>query len=81
MLLRIYNVIKPMNLLKIIYYRIRCVITMDHSKFTLYSYSLVLKAAGKKYYYFKDIKNGKYVKVLKEENGEELVLYNNWLKD
>ena len=54
---------------------------MDHSKFTLYSYSLELKAAGKKYYYFKDIKNGKYVKVLKEENGEELVLYNNWLKD
>ncbi len=70
-----------MKLLKIIYYRIRCVITMDHSKFTLYSYSLELKAAGKKYYYFKDIKNGKYVKVLKEENGEELVLYNNWLKD
>ena len=58
-----------MKLLKIIYYRIRCVITMDHSKFTLYSYSLELKAAGKKYYYFKDIKNGKYVKVLKEENG------------
>ena len=70
-----------MKLLKIIYYRIRCVITMDHSKFTMYSYSLELKAAGKKYYYFKDIKNGKYVKVLKEENGEELVLYNNWLKD
>ena len=70
-----------MKLLKIIYYRIRCVITMDHSKFTLYSYSLELKAAGKKYYYFKDIKNGKYVKVLKEENGEELVLYRNWLKD
>ena len=70
-----------MKLLKIIYYRIRCVITMDHSKFTLYSYSLELKAAGKKYYYFKDIKNGRYVKVLKEENGEELVLYNNWLKD
>ena len=70
-----------MKLLKIMYYRIRCLITMDNSTFTLYSYSLELKAAGKKYYYFKDIKNGKYVKVLKEENGEELVLYNNWLKD
>ena len=70
-----------MKLFKIMYYRIRCLITMDHSTFTLYSYSLELKAAGKKYYYFKDIKNGKYVKVLKEENGEELVLYNNWLKD
>ena len=70
-----------MKLLKRVYYGMRCLKTIDHSTFTLVSNSLELKATGSKYYYFKDVNNKKHVKVLKEENGEELVLYTNWLKD
>ena len=59
----------------------RCTITMDHSTFTFIGNSLELKIAGTKYYYFKDVNSNKYVKVLKVENGEELLIYRNWLKD
>ena len=70
-----------MKFLKRMYYRMRCTIKMDHGTFTLVGNSLELKTAGKKYYYFKDVNSNKYVKVLKEENGEELLIYRNWLKD
>ena len=59
----------------------RCTITMDHSTFTFIGNSLELKTAGTKYYYFKDVNSNKYVKVLKVANGEELLIYRNWLKD
>ena len=70
-----------MKFLKRMYYRMRSTMTMDHGTFTLIGNSLELKTAGKKYYYFKDVNSNKYVKVLKEENGEELLIYRNWLKD
>ena len=54
---------------------------MGHGTFTLFGSSFELKTAGKKYYYFKNVNSNEYVKVLKVENGEELVIYRNWLKD
>ena len=70
-----------MKLLKRMYYRMKCTKTMDHGTFTLFGNSFELKTTGKKYYYFKNVKSNKYVKVLKVENGEELLIYRNWLKD
>ncbi|MBP9477995.1 MAG: hypothetical protein KBF12_05180 [Sebaldella sp.] len=68
-----------MKILKGIFYRIFCTKTMSHTSFSIASTGLVLKYSNKKYYYFQNVYSGKYIKVLREENGEEIVLYENWL--
>lgn len=68
-----------MKILKGIFYGIFCTKIMSHTNFSIASTGLVLKYSNKKYYYFQNVYNGKYIKVLREENGEELVLYENWL--
>ena len=54
---------------------------MDHTKFTLESQYLEYKDSDYKYYYFKDIRTNRFVKVLKEENDEKLDIYTNWLNN
>lgn len=70
-----------MKFIRILFYRIMCFRTLDHTRFTLISEQLEYKEFDSKYYYFKDARNNKYLKVLKKENDEELDIYRNWLKN
>ena len=61
--------------------KITCLKKLDHTKFTLESQYLEYKDSDYKYYYFKDIRTNRYVRVLKEENDEKLDIYTNWLNN
>ncbi|MBP9478798.1 MAG: hypothetical protein KBF12_09270 [Sebaldella sp.] len=52
---------------------------ISQAKFSLLSKDLILKKSDKKYYYFQEVYGKKYVKVLRIEDGEELILYEDWL--
>ena len=72
---------RKMKFLMKFFRKITCFKKLDHTKFTLESQYLEYKDSDYKYYYFKDVRNNRYVKVLKEENDEKLDIYTNWLNN
>ena len=66
------------GLLLFLWYSARTFFTHLGSSSAVY---LEYKDSDYKYYYFKDTRNNRYVKILKEENGEKLDIYTNWLNN
>lgn len=59
--------------------KIFCTKKLSQVKYSMVSNELILKGSDKKYYYFQKLHGKEYVKVLRKEDGEELILYENWL--
>ena len=54
---------------------------LSHLEFNLRSEKLELISSDKKYYYLKSVENRKGYRILRIENGEEIDIYINWLKN